>query len=263
MFSLDNDTVPLRVLLIDDHPLRRASLQRFLQDLPRDWGAGFEVLSTSSSAVQPLEDRTVGLLLLSVGGATAEASAALVQDILRRANGIPVVMLADHDPPEDVVAAFSFGVRGFITTRIEPRVMFGALHFIAAGGTVFPPAAMLADRSEQPDHRQPIGMPRSGVNALTGRQRDVLRLLGHGHSNKRIAIELRMCESTVKVHVRQIMRKLKASNRTQAALHALELTREATNGALSATPALPDEPSTAELTQMPPMRTTDRLPVAV
>ncbi len=61
------------------------------------------------------------------------------------------------------------------------------------------------------------------VNGLTQRQHAVLKLLQQGQSNKRIARELRMCESTVKVHVRQIMRKLGACNRTQAALCALEM----------------------------------------
>ncbi|MGG5812504.1 LuxR C-terminal-related transcriptional regulator [Falsiroseomonas sp. CW058] len=255
MYSPDSETTPLRVLLIDDHPLRRASLQRFLQDLPKDWGGGFDILSMAPTSPLPLDQPPASLLLLSIGGASAAASADAVQDTLRRAGDIPVVVLADQDPPEDVVAAFSIGVRGFITTRIEPRVMCGALRFIAGGGTVFPPAALLADRGEHPDRHGAVGAPRTGLDALTGRQRDVLRLLGHGYSNKRIAIDLRMCESTVKVHVRQIMRKLKASNRTQAALHALELTRE--------TAEIASVPAPAELPDKPPARSLDRLAVAI
>ncbi len=229
MTSAETDNVP-SLLLIDDHPLRRASLARFLQDLPQGAGAGFRIVEASSTGPLALERDGIHLLLVNVGGASAASPGVseMLQRLVAQAGEVPVAVLSDHDTAEEVVAAVAAGVRGFLTTLNEPRLMISALRFILAGGTVFPPQALLSGRTpiELPE-RGAGEMPRSGLRALTLRQRDVLRLLGQGQSNKRIAIDLGMCESTVKVHVRQIMRKLKAANRTQAALLAQELTRDA------------------------------------
>ena len=130
---------------------------------------------------------------------------------------------ADGDEAADVVAAFKAGARGFVTTRMDPCVMFRALKFIIEGGAFFPPGALLDASGAAGNGGPDIGLvPQAGGEALTLRQNEVLRLLRQGQSNKRIARELHMSESTVKVHIRQIMRKLGASNRTQAALCGFE-----------------------------------------
>jgi DNA-binding NarL/FixJ family response regulator len=86
------------------------------------------------------------------------------------------------------------------------------MHLVCVGGTFAPPAALLSqgDRSEGV-----IGEPL--IEGFTQRQAQILECLRRGMANKLIAYELNMCESTVKVHVRNIMKKLKATNRTQVA----------------------------------------------
>ncbi len=235
-----NDNAP-GLLLVDDHPLRRASLARFLENLPQGSGRAFRIMEAGWAGVPGFHLPSIRLLMVNLGGilASAPATAEKLRDLVEVAGEVPVVVLSDHDSAEEVVAAVAAGARGFLTTLHEPRLIFSALRFIVAGGSVFPPQALLAVRGDaEAGERGGMQVPHSGLRALTQRQRDVLQLLGQGQSNKRIAIELRMCESTVKVHVRQIMRKLKAANRTQAALLAQELTREEAEEPVAAPPVL-------------------------
>lgn len=89
-----------------------------------------------------------------------------------------------------------------------------ALRFVLAGGTYVPMDFMLA--TDWPGAAQSSPQPKSG--AITTRELAVVRAIQQGKSNKVIAYELNMCESTVKVHVRNIMKKLNAKNRTDLAI---------------------------------------------
>jgi DNA-binding NarL/FixJ family response regulator len=127
-------------------------------------------------------------------------------------------------------------VRGYIPTTFNPRVAVEAMRLVHAGGTFVPASALKqcgnghrrvqGDRSEvdEPAAAPPVAAPGAEagngealLRELTPRQREVLRLLCEGKPNKIIAHALHMQEGTVKVHVRQIMKKLKATNRTQVA----------------------------------------------
>jgi DNA-binding NarL/FixJ family response regulator len=124
--------------------------------------------------------------------------------------GVPLAVLSDHEDAESVREAFSLGVQGYIPTSLASRVAIGAVHLVCVGGT-FAPAATLLSESE----RRPAGEPL--IEGFTQRQSQILGCLRRGMANKLIAYELGMCESTVKVHIRNIMKKLKATNRTQVA----------------------------------------------
>lgn len=222
-----------KILLVDDLALRRASLQCLLGDWARDHGYVLEGVASIRDAMPP-DDPQVRLVLVSVAGGPGDTGEVtrLIESFGKVHAGQPVVVLSDADDPAQVVATLKAGARGFLTARSEPAIVFRALEFILGGGFFFPPAALLqaATREPEPALRAPIaldgGRPAGnghGIAGLTLRQSEVLHLLRLGQSNKHIARELRMCESTVKVHVRQIMRKLGASNRTQAALCAIEL----------------------------------------
>jgi two-component system nitrate/nitrite response regulator NarL len=218
-----------RILLIDDLPLRRASLKRLLEDWMREGDSTLEVTDAVASMNDSIND--ICLAIFNVGETPADAPWILdkMAELARRMQGVPIVILSDRDGAADVIAALKAGARGFITTSTDPVVMFRAVKFIIGGGAFFPPDTLLngpllatANGSGASLDVNPAGSAEKTGNTLTLRQNDVLQLLGHGKSNKLIALELGMQESTVKVHVRQIMRKLGASNRTQAALSALE-----------------------------------------
>jgi DNA-binding NarL/FixJ family response regulator len=124
----------------------------------------------------------------------------------------PVAVLSDHEDPESVRAAFKLGVRGYIPTSLASRVAVEAVRLVCVGGTYAPAAALLCqvDPPQRPAGESPIA-------GFTQRQAQILDCLRRGMANKLIAYELNMCESTVKVHVRNIMKKLNATNRTEVA----------------------------------------------
>lgn len=222
-----------RILLVDPSPLRREALRRLLEEVEAD-GAGcrFSVVGAIASLDQATPDGSVGLVVLNsvVPASDTQELAQSIQQAQQLCPGAPVVVLSDRNEAAEVVAALRAGARGFITADMDPNLVFYALNFIAHGGVYFPPQTLLA-RFDGPDEAEPraapgpplIGELDIGLTSLTARQKRVLQLLRQGQSNKRIAIELHMCESTVKVHVREIMRKLKVANRTQAALCAASL----------------------------------------
>jgi DNA-binding NarL/FixJ family response regulator len=125
---------------------------------------------------------------------------------------VPVAVLSDYEDAENVREAFNLCVQGYIPTSLGSRVAIGAVHLVCVGGTFAPAATLLSDGERR---QAPAGEPL--IEGFTQRQSQILDCLRRGMANKLIAYELDMCESTVKVHIRNIMKKLNATNRTQVA----------------------------------------------
>jgi DNA-binding NarL/FixJ family response regulator len=211
---------PLVVVLIDPRSLTREGLVRLLE--------GTEHLRLLSVA-EPLELLQRGadflaeidIILLNLGSATmGDARVVKNMGLLTDAiPNVPVIVICDRDDSQHVGEALRHGIRGYIPTTLTSQILMGALHLVRAGGTFVPAGALteaLSQRSSGRDHADGEA-PALDLCGLTPRQRQVLNLLRQGKPNKIIAHELDMRESTVKVHVRQIMRKLRVSNRTEAA----------------------------------------------
>ena len=131
----------------------------------------------------------------------------------------PVIVLCDADGIESVLAAFDIGARGYIPTASTTlKLAVEIMHLVKAGGTFVPPSSLSARR---------VSFQRTSRGAtttqFTERQLAVLGRLKQGKTNKIIAHELNMSESTVKVHIRKIMKRLDATNRTEVACRAHEL----------------------------------------
>jgi DNA-binding NarL/FixJ family response regulator len=126
-------------------------------------------------------------------------------------------VLADRNDVAEINHALTHGARGYIPTSVECGVAVAALRLISAGGT-FVPADALRSTAAKPDD-QPEGgrQRRSDGLDLTPRELAVIDLLREGKPNKLIARQLDIQENTVKVHVRNILKKLNATNRTHAA----------------------------------------------
>lgn len=123
-----------------------------------------------------------------------------------------IVLFAECDNYNDVLEALNAGVRGYIPTSVPLKVAVEAMRLVRAGG-IFMPFSCL------PKANTASGRAHENVTIktlFTGRQLDVIEAMRQGKSNKIIAYELAMAESTVKIHVRNVMRKLKAHNRTEA-----------------------------------------------
>ncbi len=123
----------------------------------------------------------------------------------------PVVIVSDIDDVNYVVRALKGGARGYIPTSLSFNVAVEAVRLVEAGGTFVPVSSLVMDRNKQQ-------MAAKTGDLLTERQMMVVEALCQGMANKQIAYELGMSEHTVKVHLRHIMRKLRARNRTEVAV---------------------------------------------
>jgi DNA-binding NarL/FixJ family response regulator len=127
---------------------------------------------------------------------------------------VPSILLSDIEDADRIVDALDQGARGYIPTSVPLDVAIEAMRLVRAGGVYVPASSLVAARRslDEGPSKQNNSSPR-----LTARQLAVAEALRKGRANKMIAYELGMRESTVKVHVRNIMRKLKAHNRTEVA----------------------------------------------
>ncbi|MCT8973701.1 response regulator transcription factor [Microbaculum marinisediminis] len=127
----------------------------------------------------------------------------------------PIIIVADNEDPAHVLDALDVGAKGYVPSSVSLEVAVEALHLVLAGGTYVPASALIASRHMAKDAAE--ASERSPNAFFTDRQHAVIEKLREGKPNKIIAYELNMRESTVKVHIRNLMRKLNATNRTQVA----------------------------------------------
>jgi len=224
----DEDAVtgfPISMALIDTKTLTRQSIRDVLTEAFTE--SALVAVSTCEELLEMDEERIGKLNLVVVyirneGLTTPWVQSAL--ELLRvRLPEASTVVLADRNDVAEVNRALAHGVRGYIPTSVEWEVAVAALRLVSAGGT-FVPSDALRSRSAKPDD-QPEGerQGRSDGLDLTPRELSVIDLLREGKPNKLIAAQLNMQENTVKVHVRNILKKLNAVNRTHAAFVANRL----------------------------------------
>ncbi|WP_244651114.1 response regulator transcription factor [Rhizobium sp. CFBP 8762] len=127
---------------------------------------------------------------------------------------VPVVILSNNQDLSTVLKVVDLGVRGFIPTSVGIDVCIHALGLAVAGGTFIPASSILTMRWLFAG--QTVEKPVTKTS-FTARQAAVAEGLRRGKANRIIALELNLCESTVKVHIRNIMKKLGATNRTEVA----------------------------------------------
>jgi len=144
------------------------------------------------------------------------AQLSILEDI---APEIPRVLMSEVEVPDDILEAFRRRVRGYVPTALPISQVTEAIRFVAAGGTFVPLSILSMHGQPGTDRKEPADLPAARELAyFSPRQNEVLKTLWNGSSNKVIAYQLRMSESTVKVHIRHIMKKLHVNNRTQVVL---------------------------------------------
>jgi DNA-binding NarL/FixJ family response regulator len=202
-----------RIAVIDERRLSRDLLKSGLESVGE-----FEV--TTAPTVDEWIDRskvapaTLVVVCLPSSKPRVEAKQKLAA-LLPALQGTPVVVMGDDkDDVEYVMWFLEQGVRGYIATDLPLDVAFQAMRLVSAGGTYVPVSCVFDARR---DLRPARGLDSINGQVFTARQAAVVDALRRGKANKTIAYELNMRESTVKVHVRNIMKKLKAKNRTEVA----------------------------------------------
>lgn len=213
----------MRIILADDHELVRAGIRPFLSEL----GQSVDVLEAETfeqvlSAMGGQGPVDLVIIDLRMPGMTPGWFEALHE----RAPGVPTVILSGSLAPEDVVQCFRDGASGYVPKTFGGPSMVAALQLILSGQRFFPSFALEAalNASEHVGIRGNRGGAGDGtvLDKLSARERDILGLMIEGGTNKEIARQLEVQEITVKVHLRNIYRKLGAANRAQAVRIALE-----------------------------------------
>lgn len=166
-------------------------------------------------------EMNISAILLGIGDRRAD-DPSLVDDLQMLARdhpALPVIVMGEHQDTQHVLKILSHGARGYVPTNVSLEVAIGALSLAIAGG-LFVPASVLLEAGQLDRDGQGAAKPPFD---LTDRQAAVAEGVAQGKPNKIIAYELNLSESTVKVHVRVIMKKMQARNRTEIAfkLHSI------------------------------------------
>lgn len=131
----------------------------------------------------------------------------------------PVLVICDTAGADAAIKVFQLGARGILPTSSNLRILDGVISLILSGGAYVPPDSVIM--AERTDSNLPA--PPAASVPFTPRQAAIIAAIRKGSPNKIIAYNLGMCESTVKVHIRSIMKKLKVRNRTELALMSFDL----------------------------------------
>jgi len=211
---------PIRILIVDDHTLFRSGIKLALQrheglEVVGEAGDGLEGIKRAKQ----LKPDVVLLDLHMPGIGGLEALRVLVEDVPET----QVVMLTVSEDAEDLLETLRAGARGYLLKNIDTEFFLESIQRAARGESVMSPqiAHKLADSLRAPPKG---GASASAVNPgkLSPREREIIVMLAHGASNKEIARVLNLSESTIKIHVQGILRKLNIAKRVQAAVYAVE-----------------------------------------
>jgi DNA-binding NarL/FixJ family response regulator len=178
------------------------------------------VLSCDSLAeiVKPQTEGMRGVALVSIISLSKDERDAELELLGGLPSGWRSVVLGEIDDLDIVLSALNSGANGYISTSTEIAIVAEALRFVSAGGTYVPAKCLFEARKPRP-----ASPSTDSEYHVTKREIAVIEAIRRGKPNKAIAYDMNMCESTVKVHVRHIMKKLHARNRTEVAIKGAEL----------------------------------------
>ena len=206
-----------KILLVDDHALFRSGLRSLLQRQE-----DFEIVGEAADGLEGI--KLVALLrpdvvLMDIDMPVMNGKEALSQ-ILSSQPELAVMMLTVSEDGNDLTECMRIGARGYLLKNINVDFLLDSIRRAVDGDSVLSPemTAKLVARLRSPESNKQS----AEIESLTPRERETLAWLAKGVSNKHIARGLDVAESTVKVHVQSILRKLNLSSRVQAAVYAVE-----------------------------------------
>jgi DNA-binding NarL/FixJ family response regulator len=201
------EVAKIKVLVVDDHPIMRVGIAAIIDATP-----DMTVVGQAGSAEEAIElfekllpDITLmDLRLPGISGVEA------IRILMSRHRNAKFVVLTTYEGDEDIHQALQAGARSYIIKGMPHEALISALRRVHGGGRFLPQPVSRALNSRIPN------------SDLSAREREVLELIVHGKSNKEIASELGITESTVKCHVGVILMRLNVNDRTQAVVTALQ-----------------------------------------
>lgn len=214
------------ILLADDHALFRQGIRHLIGDSIK--GAQIVEADGFDSALEALSAHGGAALIvldLRMPGMAGAGSLRAMRDAYPAAK---LVVLSASESRHDILEALSAGVHGYITKTAQPEDIAAAFKYVLGGGVYVPPLLSQAvDETPVPPPQPSAVQAAVDLARFTPRQRDVLRLLAAGKSNKEIARDLDLAEGTVKIHLAAVFRALNARNRTEAVVLAGQIKSEA------------------------------------
>ena len=210
------NTLPIRVLLTDDHAIVRKGVGALLateRDIQVVGEAGNGVEAVAKAETLCPDVILMDLMMPELDGIEA------TRQITAKIPGARVIVLTSFAADEKVFPAIKAGALGYLLKDSGPEELVRAIHQVYRGEPSLEPsiARKVLFELAQPQKKQPLT-----ADPLTERELDVLRLIAQGCSNKEIATKLSVSELTVRTHVSNILSKLHLASRTQAALYALQ-----------------------------------------
>ncbi len=204
----------IRVLLVDDHALFRSGVKSLLQRQ-----SDFEVVGEAPDSLEGVKRAAtlkpdVVLLDLHMPGISGKDAVKLFLEAVPQTN---VVMLTVSENADDLLESLRAGASGYLLKNIETETLLDSLRRAADGDSVV--SAQMTGKLVRGLQAETPAAEKLG---LSPREREILTHLAKGASNKEIARTLALAESTVKIHVQHILRKLDLSSRVQAAVYAIE-----------------------------------------
>jgi DNA-binding NarL/FixJ family response regulator len=210
----------IRVVLAEDHTLVREGF-RTLLGLVSDIELVGEA-ADGEEAIRLVEQALPDVLLLDMRMPKSDGLQ-VVTELASRGRLPPTLVLTTFDDEETALAIIVAGARGFLLKDVTLDRLVEAVRVVAGGGTVIRPG--LSERAEQALAAMRLSSPVEAspeAGEITTREREVLRLLAGGYSNREIGRALFVAEGTVKNHVSNILYKLGVRDRTRAVIKALE-----------------------------------------
>ena len=208
----------LKIVVADDEAMVRRGLRMLIED-----ERGMEVIAEAANgreAVELARRKRPDLVLMDIRMPELDGLSAARQ-VLALAHPPRVLMLTTFDEDENVYEALRIGTSGFLLKASPPEQLLEAIKAVGSGNALIDPA--VTKRVIDAFKRQPgTGPPPSGLDDLTPRELEVLRLIARGLNNAEIAAELVVSDATVKTHVNRLLMKLGLRDRTQAVVLAYE-----------------------------------------
>jgi DNA-binding NarL/FixJ family response regulator len=194
----------LKVLIADDHALFRDGLRQLLDGISPEL-AIVESRDLDETLDAVVADPELDLLLLDLC-MPGMAGVGSLRRLIRKAPSVPIIVISASEESELIRDILEAGAMGFVPKSESSRVMKHAIELVLGGGVYVPPSLLQLSRGSRSDAN--LG--------LTPRQKDVLRLILEGRSNKEIARSLELSVATVKAHVGAAYRALEVTTRAQA-----------------------------------------------